>query len=78
MDIEVDVGGVRGAGGQACALAERLRGARSEWDGATRNGQSASGPPVVREAFRKLQDAWFIEMGDSSLSRFLCKSEVTY
>ncbi|MFN2495659.1 MAG: type VII secretion target [Pseudonocardiaceae bacterium] len=63
MSIEVDAGGVRGAGEAACVLAQRLRAARSAWDSATRDGQSACGLPVARAAFRSLQDAWFTEVG---------------
>lgn len=63
MGIKVEVEGVRDVCGEACALAQRLRGARSAWDGATRDGESACGLPVAREAFRTLQDAWFTEVG---------------
>lgn len=63
MGIEADIGGVRGAGADSCALAERLREARSAWDGATRDGQAACGLPVIGAAFRRLQDAWFTEIG---------------
>jgi uncharacterized protein YukE len=73
MSIEVDIEGVRGAGGDACALAGRLRDARSEWDDATRAGASACGLPIVRGAFRMLQDAWFVEVGaHASVLEQLC------
>ncbi|MGH3912777.1 MAG: type VII secretion target [Pseudonocardiaceae bacterium] len=63
MGIEADIGGVRNAGSEACALVGRLRAARSAWDGATRDGQRACGLPVAGVTFRTLQDAWFSEIG---------------
>ncbi|MGQ0776904.1 MAG: type VII secretion target [Pseudonocardiales bacterium] len=63
MGIEADIGGVRGAGEDACALAGRLRAARSTWDRATRDAHTACGLPVAGAALRTLQDAWFTEIG---------------
>lgn len=63
MAFDADIGGVRSAGEDACALAERLRAVRSSWDGETREGESAVGLPVACRAFRELQDTWFIEVG---------------
>ncbi|MGQ0778573.1 MAG: type VII secretion target [Pseudonocardiales bacterium] len=63
MGIKADIGGVRGAGGDACTLAGQLRAARSAWDQATRDGHPACGLPAAGTAYRTLQDAWFTEIG---------------
>ena len=63
MDIDADIGSVRNAGMDSCALAGRLRAARSAWDQATRDGHTACGLPVAGAALRTLQDAWFTEVG---------------
>ncbi|MGH3937182.1 MAG: type VII secretion target [Pseudonocardiaceae bacterium] len=75
MGIEADIGGVREAGTEACVLAGRLRAARSAWDGATRDGQTACGLPVAGTAFRTLQDAWFTEIGaQATVLEQLCQA----
>lgn len=63
MGIEADIGGVRGAGADSCALAGRLRAASSAWDQATRDGHTACGLPVAGAALHTLQEAWFTEIG---------------
>jgi len=79
MEIDVDAGGVQGAGGDACALAQRLRAIRSAWDGATREPESACGLPVVRDALRALQDVWFTEVGaHATVLEQLCESTGSY
>lgn len=75
MGIEADIGGVREAGADSCALAGRLRAARSAWDGATHDGQAACGLPVAGAAFRTLQNAWFTEIGaHAALLEQLCQA----
>lgn len=59
----VDVQRVAAAGRSACELAEALRGARSTWDGATRDGGRACGMDIVARAYTTMQDAWFDEIG---------------
>ena len=59
----VDPDAVAAGGRTACELAEDLRSARSSWDDATRDGGSACGMDLVQEAYTKMQDAWFDEVG---------------
>ena len=54
---------VERGGRTACDLADDLRNARATWDDAARDGGSACGFSVVRDAYTKMQDAWFDEVG---------------
>lgn len=70
----VDPDAVAAGGRTACQLAEDLRSARSTWDGATRDG-AACGMDLVQEAYTKMQDAWFDEVGvHITILEQLCES----